>query len=74
MNKVPWKPLLAVLSAVLYGASPIDLIPDLIPLLGLVDDALVVPILLLVAYAGFRRQNRPRPVPVTTRRPPRIYS
>ena len=37
--KAPGFPWLTVLLALLYGASPIDFIPDLIPLLGLADDA-----------------------------------
>jgi uncharacterized membrane protein YkvA (DUF1232 family) len=51
--------------ALVYGASPIDLIPDLIPLLGFVDDAAVVPILLIVAFFQYKRaQGRQVPIPV----------
>ncbi|MBX3095569.1 MAG: DUF1232 domain-containing protein [Fimbriimonadaceae bacterium] len=44
--------------AVLYGVSPIDLIPDLIPLLGLVDDLGVGAVLGSVAIAYFVRHRR----------------
>ena len=42
--RTPWyaKALGAVIVA--YALSPIDLIPDFIPILGLVDDAILVPI------------------------------
>ena len=41
--RVPWhaKALAAFLTA--YALSPIDLIPDFIPILGLLDDLLIVP-------------------------------
>lgn len=36
--------------AVAYALSPIDLIPDFIPLLGYVDDVIIVPGLILLAF------------------------
>ena len=39
---IPWWTISAIVAALLYVISPIDLIPDFIPLVGLVDDALVV--------------------------------
>lgn len=35
---IPWKSLLLVVAAILYFINPIDLIPDLMPLIGLTDD------------------------------------
>ena len=35
---IPWKSLLLVVAAILYFINPIDLIPDLLPVLGLTDD------------------------------------
>lgn len=39
---IPWKSLVSVVAALLYFVSPVDLLPDLIPLIGFVDDAAVV--------------------------------
>ncbi|MGT2811614.1 DUF1232 domain-containing protein [Streptococcus minor] len=41
-TKVPKKTILAIISALIYFLSPIDVIPDWIPFLGQVDDALVI--------------------------------
>ena len=41
--RTPWAPRLLCLAIAAYALSPIDLIPDFIPVLGLVDDALLVP-------------------------------
>lgn len=43
----PWGGIAAIASSLLYGVSPIDLLPDLIPLVGLMDDAVAVPLLFL---------------------------
>ncbi len=38
----PWKTIAAIAGAVLYFASPIDVIPDFIPVAGYIDDAFVI--------------------------------
>ncbi len=51
-RKHPDTPLLAkivCLLAVLYALSPIDLVPDFIPVLGYIDDALVLPAMIWLA-------------------------
>ncbi|HEY0868210.1 MAG TPA: DUF1232 domain-containing protein [Fimbriimonas sp.] len=68
MNKVPLKAILALLGALLYGASPIDLVPDILPLLGLVDDALVIPLLILAAIIQMRKAPLRQRIPVKVRR------
>jgi uncharacterized membrane protein YkvA (DUF1232 family) len=39
---VPWKSILIVIAAVVYFVSPIDLLPDFIPITGLTDDFAVL--------------------------------
>ncbi len=39
---VPWKSLLLVVAAILYFINPIDLLPDLMPVVGLTDDLAVL--------------------------------
>lgn len=41
--RCPWGARLVGLLVTAYALSPIDLIPDFIPVLGLLDDALIVP-------------------------------
>jgi uncharacterized membrane protein YkvA (DUF1232 family) len=35
---IPWKSLLLIVAAILYFINPIDVIPDLMPIIGLSDD------------------------------------
>jgi uncharacterized membrane protein YkvA (DUF1232 family) len=54
--RVPWWAKLIVMAVVVYLASPIDLIPDFIPVLGHMDDLLVALIggaLLLRSVPGY---------------------
>lgn len=41
-REVPWTTIAAAVAALLYVLSPIDLVPDFIPVVGLLDDALVI--------------------------------
>lgn len=45
-TEVPWSLIAAIVFAVIYFFSPIDVVPDVIPFLGYVDDAAVFGILL----------------------------
>jgi uncharacterized membrane protein YkvA (DUF1232 family) len=54
----PWGAIFSLFLGLFYGVSPIDIIPDLIPLLGLVDDAVIVPIMLILAFFQYRRVQK----------------
>ena len=44
-KKTPWYTKLFAAMTVAYALSPIDLIPDFIPLLGYLDDLIILPLL-----------------------------
>jgi uncharacterized membrane protein YkvA (DUF1232 family) len=48
-SRTPVSAKLATIAAVLYVISPIDLVPDFIPILGWIDDGLIAVILLKLA-------------------------
>lgn len=41
-TKIPWKTLILALAAILYFLNPLDIVPDFIPGLGYLDDAVVL--------------------------------
>ena len=43
-HKIPWYAKLAAGAVIAYALSPIDLIPDFIPVLGLLDDLILLPL------------------------------
>ena len=47
--RVPWYAKLLAACVVAYAFSPIDLIPDFIPVLGYLDDVVIVPLGILLA-------------------------
>lgn len=49
--QTPTRARIAIGAALAYAASPVDLIPDWIPILGHLDDLIVIPALL---YLGLR--------------------
>jgi len=60
---VPWNTIAAITGAVIYFISPIDIIPDIIPVVGYLDDALVIKLALdfseddLKKYSTWKSQN-----------------
>jgi uncharacterized membrane protein YkvA (DUF1232 family) len=47
--RTPWYAKLLVAGLVAYVVTPVDLVPDAFPILGLVDDALFIPVALGLA-------------------------
>jgi uncharacterized membrane protein YkvA (DUF1232 family) len=47
--QTPWYAKLVVASFVAYALTPVDLFPDAIPILGLVDDLIFVPLAIALA-------------------------
>ena len=39
---IPWPSIVAIVAALLYFVSPVDVLPDVIPFFGFIDDAAVV--------------------------------
>ena len=48
--RTPWYSKLTAFLALVYFLSPIDLIPDFIPVAGYLDDLVIVPVLLHMAF------------------------
>lgn len=48
-SRTPWYAKLTALLSIIYLISPADILPDIIPLAGYVDDVIIVPFLMNVA-------------------------
>lgn len=48
-ERVPWYAKLFTACVVAYAFSPIDLIPDFIPVLGYLDDVIIIPLGIMLA-------------------------
>lgn len=48
-SRTPWYAKIVAICVVAYAFSPIDLIPDFIPILGYVDDLIIVPLGIFLA-------------------------
>ena len=48
--RTPWYAKLLVVLLLAYIVSPIDIIPDFIPVLGLLDEAILIPISLAIIF------------------------
>lgn len=47
--RTPWYARLVIAAVIAYALSPLDLIPDVIPVLGLLDDLILLPLGLALA-------------------------
>jgi uncharacterized membrane protein YkvA (DUF1232 family) len=57
-REIPWWALSAVVFALLYVLAPVDLIPDFIPVVGLIDDAFVVSMCLLMVERELQKYRQ----------------
>ena len=55
--RVPWYAKAVAVAVAAYALSPIDLIPDVIPILGQVDDLLIVPAGIVLAVKLIRLRS-----------------
>lgn len=55
---VPWKVIAAIVAALVYFVSPVDVVPDFLPLAGYLDDALVIKLALDLARADLARYSQ----------------
>ena len=73
--RVPWYVKLAAVAVAAYALSPIDLIPDFIPVLGYLDDVIILPIAIFLVItmipaplmAEFRQEAQRRAERPTSR-------
>ncbi|WP_313376965.1 YkvA family protein [Pantoea sp. CTOTU50773] len=56
--RTPWWFKLLAFGIVAYALSPIDLIPDFIPIIGLLDDAIIVPLGVIILLRLLSREIR----------------
>lgn len=56
--RTPWWFKLLAFGIVAYALSPIDLIPDFIPIIGLLDDAIIVPLGVMILLRLLPREVR----------------
>ncbi len=67
-RQVPWQTLIRVVAVLIYFVSPIDFIPDFLPIIGLTDDVALMIWLFsslrtdLEAFSQWERANRPAKV------------
>ena len=69
-KEIPTGTLISVCAVLLYFASPIDLIPDFIPVIGLLDDAGVVLASLTLVKSDldiYKKWRKNRPIDVTAK-------
>lgn len=55
-RRVPWYAKLLAGAVALYAVSPIDLIPDFIPIVGMFDDLIIVPLGMALALKMIPRE------------------
>lgn len=57
-SPIPMNAVVPIIVAMLYGVSPIDLIPDIVPVLGLLDDIIAIPLFVIIAVVMFMKRKQ----------------
>ena len=57
-REVPWWTIGAIVSALLYVLNPLDIVPDVIPFVGLLDDAAVISACLFLIEKDVNRYRK----------------
>ena len=55
-RRTPWLSKIMIVAAIAYLLSPIDFIPDFVPLAGQLDDVIIVPLLFFLATVLIPKQ------------------
>lgn len=55
---VPWDTIAAIAGAIVYFISPIDIIPDFLPVVGYLDDAVVIKLALDFANSDLQQYKK----------------
>jgi uncharacterized membrane protein YkvA (DUF1232 family) len=56
--EIPWASITIIAGALIYVLSPFDLIPDFIPMMGLVDDAGIVVLCLKAVHSDLQKYKK----------------
>lgn len=72
--RTPWYAKVFCGLVIAYAVSPIDLIPDFIPILGYLDDALIIPLGILLALKMIPAQVMKESREKATSMPPEILA
>lgn len=49
-REIPYKSIVAILAAIIYVVNPVDVIPDVIPGIGYIDDAFIVSLVMKMVH------------------------
>lgn len=55
---IPFRTMISIVAALAYALSPVDLIPDVVPIAGYIDDAAVITLILQLGVSGELRKYR----------------
>lgn len=55
-KRTPWHARILAAVVVVYALSPVDLIPDFVPVLGYLDDVIILPALISLCVKGIPKE------------------